>query len=103
MVNDNGTTTTTTTTTTHPPSNNTLVPSPSSSSPYSSRDKTIATTTTTTTTSIKSLIRLLQYIYKYDGGIYGLYRGCDIQLLHVSLKGALMLMIRERIQRVLLE
>lgn len=87
-----------------PYSSNSLIlssSSPASSSSSRNRTTAAAAAATTTTTRIKSFIQLLQYIYKYDGGVYGLYRGCDIQLLHVLLKGALMMMIRERIQQVL--
>jgi hypothetical protein len=99
MVNNNGTITT------HPSSScSSLLMSPSSSSSSLPSSKTTTPTTSpaSRTSSIRYLIQLLQllqYIYKYDGGIYGLYRGCDIQLLHVLLKGALMMMIRERIQQ----
>lgn len=85
--------------TTHPSTTSSLVLL-SSSSPSSSSSR-YNNIPVQTTTRIKSLFHLLQYIYKYDGGIYGLYRGCDIQLLHVLLKGALMMMIREHIQQVL--
>jgi hypothetical protein len=44
-----------------------------------------------------SMPLLLLRIYRNDGGIRGLYRGCDLQLLHVLLKSALMMMVRERI------
>jgi hypothetical protein len=47
-----------------------------------------------------SLPLLLLRIYRDDGGVRGLYRGCDLQLLHVLLKSALMMMVRERMSEI---
>ena len=44
-----------------------------------------------------SLPLLLLHIYQHDGGIRGMYQGCTLQLLHVVLKSALLMMVRERI------
>lgn len=48
------------------------------------------------TSSNKSLWSCLLSEYKRDG-VQGLYRGCNLQLLHTILKSALMMMVRERI------
>jgi hypothetical protein len=48
---------------------------------------------TSETSMVSSLIRS----YKEEGGIKGLYRGCDWQLIHTLLKSALMMMVRESI------
>eukprot|EP00934_Nitzschia_sp_Nitz4_P007049 Nitzschia sp. Nitz4//scaffold9_size221794//26611//27630//NITZ4_001320-RA/size221794-processed-gene-0.308-mRNA-1//-1//CDS//3329560923//7039//frame0 len=47
-------------------------------------------------TSEKSMLASIIRSYE-NGGIRGLYKGCDWQLLHTVLKSALMMMIRERI------
>lgn len=47
--------------------------------------------------SSPSLWSVLQESYFRDGGIKGLYKGCDWQLLHTLLKSALMMAIREQI------
>jgi hypothetical protein len=44
-----------------------------------------------------SLWKSLVKSYNQDGGIKGLYKGCDWQLIHTLLKNALMMMVRERI------
>lgn len=62
-----------------------------------------SSSSSSTSTSMKkhpyphSLPLLLLHIYKYDGGIRGIYRGCSLQLLHTVLKSALLMMVRERI------
>jgi len=43
-----------------------------------------------------SMVRLLQDTFANDG-IVGLYKGCQLQLVHTLLKSALMMMARERI------
>uniref|UniRef100_A0A7S4ENG2 Uncharacterized protein n=1 Tax=Pseudo-nitzschia australis TaxID=44445 RepID=A0A7S4ENG2_9STRA len=61
--------------------------------------------TTTTTTKMRmrrsasssSLVSVLQESYQRDGGVKGLYKGCDWQLIHTLLKSALMMAIREQI------
>lgn len=52
---------------------------------------------TTTTRSPMGVWKVLKYMYRFDGRILGLYRGLTLQLLHTSLKSALLLMVRERI------
>jgi len=47
-------------------------------------------------TNEKSLLGSLIRSYN-QGGIKGLYKGCDWQLLHTVLKSALMMMVREKI------
>jgi hypothetical protein len=49
-------------------------------------------------TSQTDITQCLQTEYRKHG-IAGLYRGCNIQLLHTLLKSALLMMIRERITR----
>ncbi len=44
-----------------------------------------------------SLPLLLLHIYKHEGGLRGIYRGCSVQLLHAVLKSAFLMMVRERI------
>ena len=51
----------------------------------------------TTTISSPSLWSVLKESYYRDGGILGLYKGCDWQLMHTLLKSALMMAIREQI------
>jgi hypothetical protein len=48
-------------------------------------------------TSETSLWASLVRSYQQDGGIRGLYKGCDWQLAHTLLKSALMMMVREGI------
>jgi hypothetical protein len=48
-------------------------------------------------TSETSLWSALVKSYQNDNGIWGLYKGCDWQLLHTLLKNALMMMVREQI------
>ena len=45
-----------------------------------------------------SLLRCLVHEYKKEGW-KGLYRGCNLQIVHTVLKSALMMMVRERITR----
>lgn len=49
-------------------------------------------------TSQTDIVQCLQTEYRKHG-LPGLYRGCNIQLLHTLLKSALLMMIRERISR----
>ena len=49
-------------------------------------------------TSETDIVQSLQTEYRKHG-LPGLYRGCNIQLLHTLLKSALLMMIRERISR----
>lgn len=51
--------------------------------------------------SIASLIQCLKDNYNRDGGIQGLYKGCDLQILHTILKTALLMMVREHIHRAI--
>lgn len=44
-----------------------------------------------------NLWSVLQESYHRDGGIPGLYKGCDWQLIHTLLKSALMMAVREQI------
>eukprot|EP00535_Pseudo-nitzschia_heimii_P005507 CAMPEP_0197185042 /NCGR_PEP_ID=MMETSP1423-20130617/11104_1 /TAXON_ID=476441 /ORGANISM="Pseudo-nitzschia heimii, Strain UNC1101" /LENGTH=489 /DNA_ID=CAMNT_0042636005 /DNA_START=216 /DNA_END=1688 /DNA_ORIENTATION=- len=53
--------------------------------------------TQSTSTSSPNLWSVLKQSYYQDGGIPGLYKGCDWQLMHTLLKSALMMAIRERI------
>ncbi len=55
------------------------------------------TGTTSTTCSLIRLWKVLQHMYRTDEKIFGLYRGLSLQLLHTSLKSALLLMVRETI------
>jgi hypothetical protein len=55
------------------------------------------TTGTTTSCSLIRLWKVLQHMYRNDEKIFGLYRGLSLQLLHTSLKSALLLMVRETI------
>jgi hypothetical protein len=48
-------------------------------------------------TSQTSMWSSLVKSYNQDGGIKGLYKGCDWQLIHTLLKSALMMMVRESI------
>jgi len=50
-----------------------------------------------TSSSSSSLVSVLQESYHRDGGLKGLYKGCDWQLIHTLLKSALMMAIREQI------
>jgi phosphatidylglycerophosphatase A len=47
-------------------------------------------------TSENSMIACLLRSYRQDG-VRGLYKGCDLQLIHTVLKSALIMMIREKI------
>lgn len=69
----------------------------------------LMTTTTTSRSNIdsgrgsearprKTLWSCLHHEYETNG-MAGLYRGCDIQLLHTLLKSALLMMLRERIEQ----
>jgi hypothetical protein len=49
------------------------------------------------TVSSPTLWSVLKQSYHRDGGIPGLYKGCDWQLIHTLLKSALMMAIREQI------
>ena len=49
------------------------------------------------TASSPTLWSVLKESYHRDGGIQGLYKGCDWQLIHTLLKSALMMAIREQI------
>ena len=56
-----------------------------------------STSLSTPVISSPSLWSVLKESYYRDGGIPGLYKGCDWQLIHTLLKSALMMAIRERI------
>ena len=43
-----------------------------------------------------TMTRILVNTYQKEG-IAGLYKGCNLQLLHTLLKSALLMMVRERI------
>ena len=44
----------------------------------------------------QTLMGVLRDIYRNEG-VFGLYRGCNLQLIHTVLKSALLMMVRERI------
>jgi hypothetical protein len=50
-------------------------------------------------TSETSMVSPLIRSYKDEGGIKGLYKGCDWQLIHTLLKSALMMMVHESITK----
>ena len=49
------------------------------------------------TVSSPTLLSVLKESYHRDGGVIGLYKGCNWQLIHTLLKSALMMAIREQI------
>jgi hypothetical protein len=55
------------------------------------------TSSVSSTLSSPTLWSVLKESYYRDGGIPGLYKGCDWQLIHTLLKSALMMAIREQI------
>jgi len=50
-------------------------------------------------TSRQSMVHTLVSIYQQDGICKGWYKGCSVQLLHTLLKSALLMMVKERIER----
>ena len=42
-------------------------------------------------------LRILTNMYKDEGIINGLYKGCMIQIIHTALKSAIVMMMKERV------
>jgi hypothetical protein len=71
------------------------VPAPSTDTTNTAVSNT--TSASSATVSSPTLWSVLKQSYIRDGGIPGLYKGCDWQLMHTLLKSALMMAIREEI------